>query len=65
MGVKVRDGLGFGLQVLAGVLFAQLLIALKNPPEDRWGYLGFVVAVDAVALFVTSAAAARRKSSHG
>lgn len=60
--MNLRRGYGFGLQVLAGVLFAQLLIALLNPPEDRWGYLGVVVVIDAVVFLVAAARAGQRDS---
>jgi len=56
----MRAGFGFGAQILAGVLFAQLLISLLNPPTDRWGFLAVVIVVDVVVFFGASAFAGRR-----
>jgi hypothetical protein len=60
MYLKLRSGLGFGLQVLSGVLFAQLLIVLINPPSDRIGYLAVVIAVDIVVVLAAAAVAPPR-----
>lgn len=60
MHLKLRSGLGFGLQVLSGVFFAQLLIVLINPPSDRIGYLAVVIAVDIVVVLTAAAVAPPR-----
>lgn len=59
--MRLRDGLGFGLQVVSGLLFAQLLIVLINPPIDPLGYLITVIVIDTFVLLVTAAVGPKKK----
>lgn len=60
----MTQGFDAGYRVLSIALFAQLVIALINPPEDPWGFLTVVVVIDAIVFaFVAKASAERAKGS--
>ena len=59
--MRWRDGLGFGLRVTVGVLFAQSLIFVINPPEDWFGYLLFALFITAAVFLVSVAVGASSK----
>lgn len=53
-------GFTLATQVLVFVLFSQLVVAVLNPPEDKFGYLGVVVVVDLAMVAIITAVTRKR-----
>lgn len=61
MRLVTSRGLTFAMQVLVGVLFGQLIIAVLNPPANKLNFLAFIVVLDVAIVVILTIAKSHPK----